>query len=548
MKRRDFLKFTSTGLAVVAVGSMAQWPRFWSGGQAYASLLPERDLVTFELAEVEAEMVDLVRVPMWSFRLTTGNRNTDQQHIAANPDDSPYIPRIPGMTLVALAGDRVRIRLINDINRGGNNKAFAIPGVTLRVNGQEVQQVTIPRNDDGVTVEFTAPAPGTYVYLDPSNAPVNRMMGLHGALVVLPHPVGNNGTPYADPTTNVQRLFDDLGRTPHFPGHPWDMERNAVWVTNTIDPNKCRLVANESGTVSSATFLDGILPQYFTINGKSGFFAAQHGQSLFAEFDPTGLREQRRPVEHVNKLPIHGGQFDTQSNVAIHGRVGQPCLIRCINAGLMWHSLHIHGNHLYPLSHANYLGGSRQVSTNLTMLDAWTLAPGDIKDLLLPFITPPDIPGNYWTAVAAGTNQEFFPLLYPMHDHNEISNTAAGGNYPHGLSTHWEISGVMDPQDIVIMVDSIDLRVRTGRFRLKGRVSSNPGGAVTLSLHAGGPDGPMLAEGITVDGQGRWECRGRALKVLANGGHVTLVYDRPAAGPDDHRHVLVSRTVPLQPR
>jgi|GEM_PF-1280650 len=548
MKRRDFLRFTSTGLAVVAVGSMAEWPRFWGGGQAYAALLPERDLVTFEMAEVDAEMVDRVAVPMWSFRLTSGNRSTDQQHIAANPDDSPFIPRIPGMTLVALAGDRIRIRLINDINRGGDNKAFSIPGVTLRVNGQEVQQVTIPRNDDGVTVEFTAPAPGTYVYLDPSNAPVNRMMGLHGALVVLPQPVGNNGTPYADPSTNVQRLFDDLGKAAHFPGHPWDQERNAVWVTNTIDPNKCRLVDSNSGTVSPTNFLDGILPQYFTINGKSGFFAAQHGQSLFAEFDPTGLREQRRPVEHVNKLPIHGAQFDTQRNVAIHGRIGQPCLIRCINAGLMWHSLHIHGNHLYPLSHANYLGGTRQVSNNLTMLDAWTLAPGDIKDMLLPFITPPDIPGNFWTAVAAGTNQEFFPLLYPMHDHNEISNTAAGGNYPHGLSTHWEISGVMDPEDIVIFVDSIDLRVRTGRFRLKGRVSSNPGGAVTLNLHAGGPDGPMLAEGIAIDAQGRWEYRGRALKILANGGHVTLVYDRPADGPTDHRHVLISRTVPLRPR
>jgi hypothetical protein len=392
-------------------------------------------------------------------------------------------------------------------------------------------------------IEFTAPDPGTYVYLDPTNAPVNRMMGLHGVLVVLPRPVGVNGTPYDNPTPSVQRLFDDLGRTTHFPGHPWDQERNAVWVTNTFDPGKCDLVANTSSRVSPENFLAGILPQYFTINGKSGFFAAQHGQSLFPEFDPDGIRVDRRGLEHGNKLALNRGTFDTQTNVAIHGNVGQPCVIRCINAGLMWHSLHIHANHLYPLSQANYLNGTRQINTNLTMLDAWTLAPGDIRDMLLPFIQPPDIPAGAWPP-----QQEFFPLLYPMHDHNEISNTAAGGNYPHGLSTHWEISGPVNPQEIVIFVDRVDLRVRTGRFEIKGRVSSVPTGGMTLTLHAGGPDGEMLAGGIAVDGQGRFEHRGRALKVLARGGFVSVVYHPSSADGGGDSHRMISRTVPLRPR
>ncbi|WP_027713669.1 multicopper oxidase domain-containing protein [Desulfuromonas sp. TF] len=542
MKRRDFIKFTSTGLAVVAVGTMAEWPAFWGAGQAHAATLPGRGVVRLEMAEIQAEMVDLRAVPMWSFRLTTGDRDRDEAHIAANPYDSPYIPRIPGLTLVALAGDRVRLRIANDINRGGDIKRFAIPGVPLTVDGEQVQQVSIERGEDDVEIEFTAPAPGTYVYLDPTNAPVNRMMGLHGVLVVLPHPVGANGSPYDAPTQNVRQLFEDLGRAPHFPGHPWNGERNAVWVTNTIDPDKCEQVAETSGTVSSQQFLSGILPQYFTLNGKSGFFAAQHGQSLFPTLNPGGLRDQRHDVEHLNWAAIEKGIFDTQSNVAIHGNVGQPAVIRCVNAGLMWHSLHIHGNHLYPLSHANYLNGSRMISNNLTMLDAWTLAPGDIKDMLIPFIQPPDIPPAKWPP-----QQEFFPLLYPMHDHNEISNTAAGGNYPHGLSTHWEISGPMDPHNLVIFVDRADLRVRTGRFELKGRLSSVPQSGLTVDIHAGGADGEILLEGLPVDSQGRWECRGRALKAFSGGGFVTAVYHRPDEN-GDQSHARVSRTVPLRAR
>ena len=541
MKRRDFIKFSTTGLAAVAVGSMAGWPRFWNAGQAFAATIPGLDFINLEMAEVGAEMVDERVVSMWSFRLTSGVRDDDLAHIAENPYDSPYLPRIPGLTLVALAGDRIRLRIFNDINRGGDTKGFSIPGVDLRVGGETVQEVMVER-DESVEIEFTAPAPGTYVYLDPTNAPVNRMMGLHGVLVVLPQLVGSNGTPYDNPTQSVQRLFDDLGRTAHFPGHPWDQERNAVWVTNTVDPDKCEWVAGNSSRVSPEAFLSGILPQYFTLNGKSGFFAAQHGQNLFPDLAPGSLRDERHDIEHLNKLALNRGTFDTQSNVAVHGNVGQPCVIRCINAGLMWHSLHIHGNHLYPLSHANYLSGSRQIHSNLTMLDAWTLEPGDIKDMLLPFIQPPDIPVASWPP-----QQEYFPLLYPMHVHNEISNTAAGGNYPHGLTTHWQISGPVDPMNVVIFVDRMDLRVRSGRFEIAGRLSSHPEDVATVGIHVGGPDGEMLAGGVPIDSQGRWQYRGRALPVLAKGGFVTVVYHR-ADDDSDRSHNFSSRTVPLRPR
>ena len=37
--------------------------------------------------------------------------------------------------------------------------------------------------------------------------------------------------------------------------------------------------------------------------------------------------------------------------------------------------------------------------------------------------------------------QEKYPLRYPMHCHNEISQTSAGGSYPMGLVTDWHIDG-----------------------------------------------------------------------------------------------------------
>ena len=36
------------------------------------------------------------------------------------------------------------------------------------------------------------------------------------------------------------------------------------------------------------------------------------------------------------------------------------------------------------------------------------------------------------------------PIEYPMHCHMEPSQTAAGGNYPGGLVTHWAITGDLD--------------------------------------------------------------------------------------------------------
>ncbi len=524
MRRRDFLKFGSTGLAVVAVGTMADWPVFWRGSRAFASSLDSSRL-NLDMVEAMAEMVDGIQVPMWAFKL----EGTDHSAMLGGA-------RIPGPVLVALEGDRVRLRITNHITQGGVH-GFAIPGVPLTVNGNAVSEVIIPAGGNEVDVEFTAPAAGTYMYFDPLNAPVNRVMGLHGVLVVLPDSLGNT-SPYSglSGSSAVQRLFNDLGVAAHFPGTPWDPARNAVWVFNVIDPDKAELAAAGSTAIAPSTFLGGFLPQYFTLNGKSGFFSAQHGHD--------GMNDAEAHVNGLeNTLSVADGLFDPQASISIRGTVGQPLVIRSLNAGLMWQSPHIHGNHVYPLSHANVLDARRDILSNLTMLDTWALGPGDIKDLLLPFIQPPDIPQATWDRLITDSSDELFPLIYPMHDHNEISNTAAGGNYPQGAATHWQIDAPFDPADPatgVVTLERAELRVKTGQLLLDGHFTVPN---VLLNVHAGGSSGPELNEHIQVGMDGSFRFRGRALKALTSR-FITLMHHDQG----DPNVIHASRSVRLRLR
>jgi hypothetical protein len=179
----------------------------------------------------------------------------------------------------------------------------------------------------------------------------------------------------------------------------------------------------------------------------------------------------------------------------------------------MIQSPHIHGNHVYQVAEDG------QVRDNLFLVDTWTMPPLARKDVVLPYIKPPDIPTASWLRFLAGTNDELFPLLFPMHDHNEISNTAAGGNYPFGCATHFQFDGPIDGHQEVIQIDRAELRLRTGQLTISGRTSGvalrAPADSV-LMVHAGADAlGPSL--GTTVPApDGGWTFHGRSLKALGS--------------------------------
>ncbi len=507
MKRREFIKIGSTGLAAVALGQVGL-PGVFREAQAHISSVGAVANLTME--EVMFEMADGIQVYHWAYK---------QAELGL---------RIPGPILFALEGQSIRINVTNGFPQGhGGKHAFSIPGVV------DIGEIPV-----GQTAElaFTAPAAGTYMYLDPLNAPVNRAMGLHGALIVMPR-AGN--TPYSSPTPAIQNLFDDFGSpewapgkgSNHFPGHPWDPDRTWLWIFGSADP-ALHAAIRANPNLSASTFINDYVPDYYTVNGRGGFFAS-HGH-----------------------------------DIGPSGNVGQPALIRCMNAGMAAHSPHIHGNHVYLLSETNIAGAAGTaipkytgadnlprlggLHGNISWVDTWSMYPGDRKDLVLPFIAPPDIPRDpqkhivssaLSTAqrIARGGNatpwppvEEPFPLVYPMHCHNELSQTLVGGNYPQGLVVHWQINGDIDMRvedvfgtgrrqtmsvipgiDGVISVDRADLRLKLGRFTLAGSYSGSPG--TTIGIHAGlDASGSAKLGEVTVAGNGSWKFEGRALKLLSS--------------------------------
>lgn len=370
MRRREFLKY-GAGMAVLA------------GAVGPTVLLPSRARAaslsfTLVIREVEVELIDGNHV----FALAFAGQSTSAS--------------VPGPVLRVTEGDLVTITVQNDTP---TPHAFAITGVP------DASTANIAPGARA-TARFTAPVGGTYMYLDPANAPVNRVLGLHGVLVVVPR-IGitattGSPTPYsqATHTLGIQQMFDALGG-PFFPGDRWnpaDPEREKIWLFHQIDPRFNEL-AQRRQPISATDLFERFLPRYFTINGLSGFEAGE------------------------------------DKSIVARGFIGQPTLIRTLNAGLVTHSPHIHGNDIHELSGVA-ADGRVVVGDNIIHRDTWALPPLSRKDVLLPFYRPESIPD-----AAFPPREEPFPMRFVMHCHTEMSQTAGGGNYPQGAVTHWELLG-----------------------------------------------------------------------------------------------------------
>jgi FtsP/CotA-like multicopper oxidase with cupredoxin domain len=442
VKRRDFIKCGAAGLTTLALGSMDS---LIFRKEAEAATL------TFDLSMEAAlvEMVDTRNVFFWLFQLQGASA-----------------PSIPGPVLFAVSGDQVTIKVTNNLDEVHE---FRI--VAAGKQGQDLNTGPI-RPGKTAVLKFTAPRGGTYMYLDPRNAPVNRVLGLHGAFIVLPARAtpGNAITPYTVPTKQVQQLFNDLGG-PLFPGQKWRpvrpknrpipepllralnegiltptelarlkaierfLFRTRIWVFNTVDP-VFNAIAQAGGNIDRAEFRATYLPRYFLTNGKSGVFSST----------------ERTAPETV-----------------LAAFIGQPHVVRILNAGMSIFSPHLHANHFYVLAVNNVVlrsvthpdtmtVGVMEDDIPLARLQKEAIGPtnrlflngGSRVDWLVPYFRPPDIPGDPGTRLANLIPQELntvldgmaqSPLEYPMHSHAEIDQTAAGGNYPRGLITHFIFLG-----------------------------------------------------------------------------------------------------------
>jgi hypothetical protein len=180
----------------------------------------------------------------------------------------------PGPVIEAVVGQTTTVEVINDHL---NPHRFEIEGLltnTPELSPGEAQQF-----------QFTPTEAGVYRYGDPQL--LRRALGLQGAVVV--RPAGNPNTAWSG-------------------GPAFDQER--TWVIADFDETWLR---NPAG-VNIAQYN----PNYFLMNGKSGFAAMQ---------DPAST---------------------------IEGNVGETFLIRIVNAGQYDQSLHFHSNHFQIISEGGF--------------------------------------------------------------------------------------------------------------------------------------------------------------------------------------------------
>jgi len=428
IKRRDFLKYGLSGMAAVVVGTKMPW---LMENEAYAAI--HTQTLNIHITDALKDMV------------THNAINAAQCYFWIYKEDN-FPAECPGPNIFTTQGDVVRLNITNDLDEP---HSIYIPGM--------FDSGPIPPGHVKVTKFFTATKSGSFLYYDNLNAPVNRMMGLHGAFIVMPRAAaaGHKFTPYDKPTPMIQKLFDDLGPTAHWPGLSWEQGdvatntpafRQHIWVTHEASPilfaevgnalpgQGARIPANFLNAINNDPYADtfntGVFNRkahFFMINGQSGHFS-------------------------------HNNPF-----ICPNHRVGEPCIIRVLGAGLSTHSMHIHANHVYVLSLDN------QLSNDLWWVDTMTNRPLNGFDWLVPYMRPPDVPnirgigrpdaplhtldgGTTWPpflelntfippvgtkAGAIEISVQLSPLCYPMHSHTEASQTSQGGNYNCGL-----ISGI----------------------------------------------------------------------------------------------------------
>ena len=307
----------------------------------------------------------------------------------------------PERTILAETGSTVRLRVHNGL---GTPHRLDIPGVadTGSIAPGEVAEVT-----------FEAPPAGTYLFTDSGNGPVERLLGLFGALVVVP-------------AADRWRL-DDGGT---------EFERQWLWLCQDVDPEWCRRAS--AGETIDAERTPPV-PRYFLLNGRAGY------QSLGISSDPESNRRT-----HEETL-ASGYPRDTDvrdfSKPDGRGSVVTGQLIRLANAGVVVHQMHFHGNHVWTVRRngrdfPRNAASGRVDEEGHVVLQQWEdvveLDPLDRKEIVLPVRRPPEAIDEVWDARTTDWH-------YPMHCHAEPSQTAAGGLYPGGLVADWVLAGRRSP-------------------------------------------------------------------------------------------------------
>lgn len=302
----------------------------------------------------------------------------------------------PRRTLIAETGATVRLRVHNTT---AQRRQFTVLGLT--------DVVTIPRGASR-ELSFTAPQTGgTHVYCDPGEDGVQRVLGLHGVLLVVPA-----GDHWRVTSGGVE------------------FERQWLWICHDIDPVwSARARAGERIDPRRTP----PVPRYFTVNDRSGYAAVG---ATTDEALNHAVHEDTMPSGYARRTDVRDFSKGGDAGL-VTGQV-----IRLVNTGVAVHQLHFHGNHVWTfrVNGADLPRTLRPGAVDATghvRTAAWEdvveLEPLSRKDVVLPLKPPPDTPQR----TLAAQDCEWH---YPMHCHAEMSQTAGGGVYPGGMVSGWVLA------------------------------------------------------------------------------------------------------------
>jgi len=256
--------------------------------------------------------------------------------------------QLPGPILCVTEGDHVTVNLTNTALPEAASLSF--PGqvgvaATGGCTGLFTQEAS--SGCGSVSYEFDANEPGTYLYESGTNPGKQVQMGLYGALVVRP-------------TMGPEYAYDDAAT--RFDGE-------FIIVIGEVDPDLHRAV--ELGQPYDVTAFH---PRYWHINGRSF---------------PDVIAPNYAPW--LPSQPYGGVVLVEPYNASTNP---YPALIRYINAGMVNHPFHPHGDHLRVIARDGRLlrgaGGQDTSFENFTR----TVGSGQTYDLLFdwtvadPWIDP----------------------------------------------------------------------------------------------------------------------------------------------------------------
>lgn len=165
-------------------------------------------------------------------------------------------------------------------------------------------------------------------------------------------------------------------------------KKQLFWIFNDIDPKLNDAV--RANAVVPTTYI----PRYFTLNGLTSL--------------PPGAPNYADATKNAG--------YDPRSK--LKGYIGDRTLVRMLNAGMCAHSMHVHANHMEWLTNNGVVRSSVWKKDVLYVRNNF----GKI-DAIYPFDAPPDA----YPPVTTGS--------YPMHLHDEMTQTAGGGLYQFGALT-----------------------------------------------------------------------------------------------------------------